>query len=399
MGRTGGDGADVGVHLLRVVVVQLGGVGHGVIIGHIVALSPLSPLAVAHDPEGVVVFDKVGVVVSGVHAAYPGGHHGGGGGVRRQIPMEAQRGVGVVTPAVEGAVGLEGHGVASTGGNVRAAVHDLGHLVDQRTDLTVVPAQDALAVAAHHPDGAVVFQGHHIVLAQLHILHVGEDDGGVRVVLHLVVAVAVDQIVAPEVEVAVLGHRRAGVVVGGGLDHVAHHIVGLIGLLFCLVVALAQLEAGIVAPGVEVAVFLDDGEHGAGTCAVGDVAVVVVFFDGERGLELHRAAGHRFDAGHELDGDVGCGAAVEQLGGAALTPAVEVAVAGDRPGAPLSRLHLSDVGLARRRGGDGQQSRRQGGSEHQGEQSAFFHNNHPLCRWQSEKTLPEAYFGVIRSYS
>ena len=130
MGGPGGDGADVGVHLLRVVAVLLRGVGHGVVIGHLVALAPLSPLAVAHHPEGAVELDEIGVVVAGVHALHSGGHHGGGGGVLRQVPVDAQGGVGVVPPAVEGAVSLQGHGEAAAGGDVHAAVHDLSHLVD-----------------------------------------------------------------------------------------------------------------------------------------------------------------------------------------------------------------------------------------------------------------------------
>ena len=226
--------------------------------------------------------------------------------------------------------------------------------------------------AAHHPDGAVVFQGHHVVVAQLHVLHPGEDHRGLRVELLGVVADAVDQVIAPEIEVPVLGDRRAGVIVGGRLHHVPHDEIGLVGLLLRLVVALAQLVAGVVPPGVEVAVLLDDGQHRAGRRAVGDVAVVVVLPHLEYGLVLHRAGGHRLDPGHDLHRDVGADLAVKQLGRFGESPAVEVAVAGHRPGIPRACLHLPDKGLLRRRGGDGQQSGQGQDSQQQGEMFSFF---------------------------
>lgn len=349
---------DISGHLGRIIGVSIGNAALRVLIAHIVANAPLSANVAAEAPEGVVVFDEIGVVVARVHALHVGRDRDGSACVLHIVKSNAQGGKCVIPPAVEGAVVLDGHGKPVACGNIGAAVHDLGHLINQFGILPLIPCQNAKEVGAHHPHRAVVFQGHDVFFRHLHILHVrkNEGGGGIERAAAAAVAIAARYIVAPEIEVAVFRHRRAGVVVGGGLHHVTHDEIGLVGRLLRLIVALAQLVADVVPPGVQVAVFLDNGQNRAGLGAIGNIAVVVIFSHFERDLKLHRAGRHGFDPGHELHGDIRAGLAVEQPGGDTLAPAVEVAGAGHRPGVPLARLHLPDIGLARRRGRDGQQT-------------------------------------------
>ena len=216
MTAAAGDRVDIGVHDLRIIVVQLILAGNGIIVIVDGTGTALSVLACAGDPEGVIKLNEIGVVVAGIHAAHIGGNQSGGSDIINQVPVETKgRVTAVVPPAVERTVGLEGHGEFIAKGDIHAAIHDLDHFVDQFGIFSLVPAENAIDIGAHHPHRAVVFQGHDIFWAQLHILYAGEDDsgGGVRFTASLAVSIGFRKVVAPGIEIAVLledGEDRAG---------------------------------------------------------------------------------------------------------------------------------------------------------------------------------------------